>query len=95
MKPINIGHTLKIADNFSVWSAENKSSGCESYFEILEDTLLGFRLPGYETSIRRQVRLADKFYFVDTGMVRAIRESDISSLIALGHDLDKEKKSNL
>lgn len=142
-----------------------ESSTIESYFEILEDTLLGFRLPGYETSIRRQVRLADKFYFVDTGMVRAIEktlsipmiehtgyygvlfesfivleikkiieynrldwsmsylqtkenkeidliltlpnkklilieikstasvsESDISSLIALGHDLDKEKK---
>lgn len=51
------------------------STTIESYFEILEDTMLGFRLPGYETSIRRQVRLADKFYFVDTGMVRAIEKT--------------------
>lgn len=49
-----------------------ESSTIENYFEILEDTLLGIRLPGFETSIRKQVRLADKFYFIDTGMVRAI-----------------------
>ncbi len=49
-----------------------ESSTIESYYEILEDTLLGFRLPGYETSIRKQVRLAEKFYFIDTGIVRAL-----------------------
>ncbi|MGZ3748348.1 MAG: ATP-binding protein [Pseudobdellovibrionaceae bacterium] len=52
-----------------------ESSTIEAYFEILEDTLLGFRLPGYETSIRKQVRLAPKFYFIDTGMVRAIEKT--------------------
>jgi predicted AAA+ superfamily ATPase len=48
------------------------SSTIESYLEILEDTLLAFRIPGFETSIRRQVTLADKVYFIDTGIVRAI-----------------------
>ena len=52
-----------------------ESSTIESYFEILEDTLLGFRLPGYETSARKQVRLAEKFYFVDLGLVRAIEKT--------------------
>lgn len=52
-----------------------ESSTIESYFEILEDTLLGFRLAGFETSIRKQVRLADKFYFFDTGVVRAIEKT--------------------
>jgi len=39
-----------------------QSSTVENYFEILEETMLGFRLPGFETSIRKQVRLAEKFY---------------------------------
>ncbi len=52
-----------------------ESTTIESYFEILEDTLLGFRLPGFETAIRKQVRLANKFYFVDTGLVRAIEKT--------------------
>ncbi|HPI39940.1 MAG TPA: AAA family ATPase [Pseudobdellovibrionaceae bacterium] len=60
----------KIANQIGV-----ESSTIESYFEILEDTLLGFRIPGFETSIRKQVRLADKFYFVDTGIVRAIEKT--------------------
>ncbi len=51
-----------------------QSSTIEDYYEILEDTLLGFRIPGFETSIRRQVRLADKFYFIDTGIARAIEK---------------------
>lgn len=52
-----------------------ESSTIENYFEILEDTLLGFRLPGFETSIRRQVKLNPKFYFIDTGIVRAIEKT--------------------
>jgi predicted AAA+ superfamily ATPase len=52
-----------------------ESSTIEGYFEILEDTLLGFRLPGFETSIRRQVKISPKFYFIDTGIVRAIEKT--------------------
>ncbi len=61
---------LKIAKQVGV-----QASTIESYYEILEDTLLGFRLSGYKTSVRKQVRLADKFYFVDTGIVRAIEKT--------------------
>ena len=42
------------------------------YYEILEDTLLGFRLPSYHTSIRKQQKKASKFYLFDTGVTRAL-----------------------
>jgi predicted AAA+ superfamily ATPase len=60
----------KIAQQIGV-----ESSTVENYFEILEDTLLGFRLPGFETSVRRQVKITPKFYFIDTGMIRAIEKT--------------------
>jgi predicted AAA+ superfamily ATPase len=43
-----------------------------SYFEILEDTFLGFKLPAYHTSIRKRQRHNPKFYFFDTGVRRAL-----------------------
>jgi predicted AAA+ superfamily ATPase len=44
----------------------------QSYFEILEDTLIGHKVHGYDRSIRKQLRVAPKFYFFDTGVKRAI-----------------------
>jgi predicted AAA+ superfamily ATPase len=44
------------------------------YYDILEDTLLGFRLPAYSTSIRRKQKKAPKFYLFDTGVTRALAE---------------------
>ncbi len=43
-----------------------------NYFQILEDTLLGFLLPAYNTSLRKAQRQAPKFYFVDPGIKRAL-----------------------
>jgi predicted AAA+ superfamily ATPase len=45
----------------------------QSYYEILEDTLMGFYLPAYHRSIRKQQRKAPKFYLFDCGIVRALR----------------------
>ncbi len=42
------------------------------YFEILEDTLLGFMLPAYHVSVRKAQRQAPKFYFIDPGLKRAL-----------------------
>jgi predicted AAA+ superfamily ATPase len=44
----------------------------ESYFQILEDTLLGFRLPAFHRSIRKQERMNSKFYLFDTGVLRTL-----------------------
>ncbi len=43
-----------------------------SYFSILEDTLVGFLLPAYHRSIRKQQRVNPKFYFFDLGIKRAL-----------------------
>jgi predicted AAA+ superfamily ATPase len=38
------------------------------YFEILEDTLIGYLLPSYRKRPKRRVVSADKFYFSDVGV---------------------------
>ncbi|MFO1518940.1 MAG: AAA family ATPase [bacterium] len=44
----------------------------QSYFQILEDTLVGFFLEPYHRSIRKQQRQSPKFFFFDTGVKRAL-----------------------
>jgi len=46
-----------------------------NYFEILEETLLGFHLPAYNKSVRRAQRSLPKFYFIDTGIKRALEKT--------------------
>ena len=43
-----------------------------SYFSILEDTLIGFILPPFHRSIRKQQRTNPKFYYFDTGVKRSL-----------------------
>ena len=43
-----------------------------TYFQILEDTLLGFLLEPYHQSIRKRQRENPKFYLFDTGVQRAL-----------------------
>jgi predicted AAA+ superfamily ATPase len=45
----------------------------KTYFQILEDTLIGFMLPAYHTSVRKKQKQSPKFYFYDVGIVRALR----------------------
>lgn len=44
----------------------------QSYFTILEDTLVGLLLPAYHTSVRKRQNQNPKFYFFDTGVRRAL-----------------------
>jgi uncharacterized protein len=53
------------------------ASGCshvtiQSYYEILEDTLIGFSLPAYHSSLRKRLRTKPKFYFFDVGVWRGL-----------------------
>ncbi len=48
------------------------SHTARSYFEILEDTLLGRWLPAYRHRAKRRVILAPKFYFTDVGVVNRL-----------------------
>lgn len=53
-----------------VGSVDHKT--IRSYFQILEDTHLGFLLPGYSRSVRKAQSTHPKFYFFDTGVKRAL-----------------------
>ena len=47
----------------------------QGYFQILEDTLMGFFLFPYARSVRKRLIRHPKFYFFDTGVVRAMRKT--------------------
>lgn len=49
-----------------------KDTTIANYFEILEDTLIGFMLPAFHQSVRKAQRASPKFYFIDPGMKRAL-----------------------
>jgi predicted AAA+ superfamily ATPase len=52
-----------------------------TYFDILEDTYLGFRVPPWQKSRTRRMILAEKFYFFDVGVANhlARRQARIGS----------------
>lgn len=47
-------------------------SNVKNYFQILDDTLLGFFLEPFHESIRKRQAKSPKFYFIDTGISRAL-----------------------
>lgn len=49
------------------------SNTVSEYFQILEDTLLGWRIYGWSASVKKQLRLAPKFYLFDNGVCNALR----------------------
>ncbi len=49
-----------------------RHSQAERHFEIFTDTLIGRYLEPFETSIRKRQSKKSKFYFFDTGVVRAL-----------------------
>ncbi len=44
------------------------------YVEILEDTLLAWRLPAFEARLRTRERKHPKLYWIDPGVVRAVKK---------------------
>ncbi len=44
----------------------------QSYYQILEDTLIGFFLEAFHQSVRKQTRQNPKFYFFDLGVKKAL-----------------------
>lgn len=44
------------------------------YLDILEDTLLTFRLPAFESRLRVRERRLPKLYWIDPGVVRAVKK---------------------
>lgn len=46
-----------------------------NYFDILEETLVGFYLSAYGKSVRKAQRSSPKFFFIDTGIKRALEKT--------------------
>lgn len=69
--------------NYSEISRETtvKSKTIREYFAVLQDTWLGYLLPPWEKSVRKQLAGSPKFYFFDNGVTNALRES-LSGLLA-------------
>jgi predicted AAA+ superfamily ATPase len=47
----------------------------QNYYQILEETWLGFSLPAFHHSLRKSQRTAPKFYLIDPGIKRALENS--------------------
>lgn len=47
----------------------------QSYYQILEDTWMGFLLPAYHRSIKKSQRQTPKFYWFDIGVQKALERS--------------------
>ena len=60
----------KIAEDIGV-----DTKTVQSYYSILEDTLIGIMLPSYHTSIRKRQRQNPKFFLFDLGIKRALERS--------------------
>jgi predicted AAA+ superfamily ATPase len=50
-------------------------STLKNYFQILEDTLIGFRLPGYTATKKRKSTTRSKFYLFDLGVARHLAKN--------------------
>ncbi len=52
----------------------------QQYFQILQDTLIGFLLNPFSENVKAQISKHPKFYFFDTGVCRALRGDLLSPL---------------
>ena len=66
------GQTLNVAS--LARDAGASRTTISGYVEILEDTLLAFRLPAFEARLRVREKKHPKLYWADAGIVRAIKQ---------------------
>jgi predicted AAA+ superfamily ATPase len=53
----------------------------QTFFQILEDTLVGFFLPAFHRSTRKSVKQQPKFYLFDVGVKRALQSALVDRLV--------------
>ncbi len=58
-----------------------------SYFDILEDTLIGYRIPAYSKVMKRRLVQAPRFYYFDVGVANYLlhRKELVRGTIDYGH----------
>ncbi len=71
-------------------NVDNKT--VQNYFDILEETYLGMRLPAFHQSIRKSQLMAPKFYWFDLGVKRFLTGEIHSKLVhntfGYGHEFE-------
>ncbi len=58
-----------------------------SYFDILEDTLIGFREPAYTKVVKRRLSQSPRFYYFDVGIANHLlhRKDLVRGTVEYGH----------
>ncbi len=58
-----------------------------SYFDILEDTLIGYRIPSYTKTMKRRLVQAPRFYYFDVGIANHLlhRKELVRGSVDYGH----------
>ncbi len=58
-----------------------------NYFDILEDTLLGFRVPAFTKAMKRRLMQAPRFYYMDVGVANHLlhRQELVRGTAEYGH----------
>lgn len=58
-----------------------------SYFDILEDTLIGYRIPAYTKVVKRRIVQAPRFYYFDVGITNHLlhRKELVRGTVDYGH----------
>ena len=67
------GQTINYSKFARATGSDHKT--IQNYFSILEDTMVGFFLPAYHRSVRKQQQQAPKFYLFDPGVKKALEET--------------------
>jgi len=59
----------------------------KEYFEILQDTLIGYLIPGFTATQKRRAILAPKFYYFDVGIANYLlnRKNLVNGTVDFGH----------
>jgi len=63
------------------------ASTVSSYFDILEDTLIGYRIPAFRKVIKRRLVQAPRFYYFDVGVANHLlhRKELVRGTVDYGH----------
>ena len=63
------------------------STSVKQYFDILQDTLIGFMIPAYTKTVKRKLVQAPRFYYFDVGVANYLlhRKNLVRGTVEYGH----------
>ncbi len=75
LETAGVYHGKLINMNTIAKDSQIKRNIVQDFFSILEDTMLGFFLSPYQTNLRKREKKHKKFYFIDPGLARAVKNN--------------------